>query len=127
MNVSDEYPQADNENAYMSFVISFNIIEVFFSGSQDSRDTVAEAFDIEYRSFFIAKSSESNSSRSSESEPGRNFDQGRKRIQDTFQTYKSLILDDKIDLMKDLVVDMRLDKIGFRNHTIPLDSEKDRE
>lgn len=123
-NASGGYIDFDDNNAYMSSVIPLNITEVFSSGSQGSRNNVAGAFDIEYRSFVIAGNPKINTTLYPESGPDPNVDRGSKRTQGKYHTYESLILNDRIDLVEGLVVDTRVGGIGFRNHTVPLDPGK---
>jgi hypothetical protein len=120
-NASGSYRQYEGDDPYMSSAITSNITEIFSSGSQGSRSNVAGAFDIEYRSYVVERDPTRNSTPRPEDGPSPNIDQGRKRTQGAFHMYESLILNDQIDLVKSLMIDTKVDGIGFRNHTVPSD------
>jgi hypothetical protein len=120
-NASGSYRQYEGDDPYISSAIPSNITEIFSSGSQGSRNNVAGAFDIEYRSYVVGRDPTRNSTPRPEDGPSLYIDQGRKRTQGAFHMYESLILNDRIDLVEGLVVDTKVGGIGFRNHTVPSD------
>lgn len=103
----------DSSDAYISSQIPKNISDIFSSASLSARGNVAGALDIEYRSFIVGTDPDTTT-------PSI-IDQGRPRTQGRYQTYNTLLLNDRYDVIEGLVVDSKTGGIGFRNHTMPAD------
>ena len=101
---------------YLSSAIAQNITVVFTSAS--SGGTVANVFDIEYRSF-INYNNETNPG------PGKVWiDHGRPRTIGQFHYYQQFMLDSNMHAVDGLIVSTTSSPgIGFRNHTLPPSSQ----
>ena len=53
-----------------------------------------------------------------------NINNNRKRTQIAFRMYENLILNNQINVIKDLVINTKIDEIDFRNHIVSINSKK---
>ena len=83
-------------------------IEIFSSGTQAFRNTIAGPFDIQPRAFILAPSSELDPIDS---------------IHPIFHSdyYQSIMFKNQVEAIEGLITDTRMGRaaIGFRNHTLP--------
>ncbi|RSL54113.1 hypothetical protein CEP51_014771 [Fusarium floridanum] len=81
--------------------------EIYSSGTKQSRTTVANYFDIEWRQVITRKD--------------RDIDNGTAFSTGTFRQLDTLIFEETVKLVEGLIVDAKVGGVGFRNHTVPAD------
>ena len=106
---------------YVSSKIPTNISAVFDSqlGSSGGTQTIANLFDIQYRSF-VSVGNKTIPSKHDLKEAMVWVDGGHERTQGRFQYYQQFISNSKVEAVEGLIVSTtETPGIGFRNHTLP--------
>ncbi|KFY21955.1 hypothetical protein V493_06962 [Pseudogymnoascus sp. VKM F-4281 (FW-2241)] len=113
---ANHYTTFNKSKHIVDLRIPHNVTEVFTSATANS--TVSSIFDIQYRSF-------KHDSTAYEPAEDNEYPLQNNSLYTvgTMRTLQSLILNNKIELIEGLVVDTINGGIGFRNHTIPVQTE----
>ncbi|GIZ41400.1 hypothetical protein CKM354_000470500 [Cercospora kikuchii] len=115
------FTKPGRDDATLTTNIPENTTQVFSSADNDFGGTVANLFDIQYRSFI----NYNNQTEPERDERPRWVDAGQPRTQGKFQYYQQFLLENKTRAVEGLIVSTQtnLTGIGFRNHTLPPTSE----
>lgn len=89
--------------------IALNVTDVFDSGRNQFDGTVSSIWDIQWRSYVTAMD--------------QDLDNGSARVEGTFRTLQTLLLEDGLMAVEGLIVDMISGGIGLRNHTVPIQAD----
>lgn len=100
-----------NGTGWIDSRIPRNITEIFTSADELYGSGVANAFDIQYRSFEITRHNDSTT---------RNIDNGQPVTAGISRFLGSLLLNNRYDIVEGLIVDTKKGGVGFRNHTVPI-------
>jgi hypothetical protein len=92
-------------NGSYDMTIPESIIETFQSGLERFPATVSSAFDIEHRTYAIARDPKKNN--------------GSAYAVSAYRQIETLVLRDGYEVIEGLVVDLKNGGIGFRNHSFP--------
>ncbi|EAU31659.1 predicted protein [Aspergillus terreus NIH2624] len=98
-----------NDDITENFSVWPNRINLFTSG--DVPPTVASLFDIQWRSFRVSRQPSG-----SYGPLGNEFSEGY------YRQISQLILEDDLLAVEGLIVDTKTGRVGFRNHTVPVDA-----
>ncbi|KAF2217266.1 hypothetical protein CERZMDRAFT_81197 [Cercospora zeae-maydis SCOH1-5] len=109
------------DDATLTTNIPENTTRLFSSADNDFGGTVANIFDIQYRSFI----NYNNQTEPNIEDRATWIDAGKPRTQGKFQYYQQFLLENKTRAVEGLIVSTQVNQtgIGFRNHTLPPTSE----